>query len=325
MRCMNDALTYGVLLPTREALLPESAWMPSDVVDFAVEAEALGFDSVWAGDAMVRRLDALAVLAAVAPATRTVRLGTAAMLPILREPLVTAQAVATVDQLSQGRVVLGVGAGFPGLIDPDLARTGGDYRTRYSRLEDIVALWRQLWSPDPPSSFHGRTLQVDELPDGVRPYHPGGPPLWFAGATPAGLERTGRHYDGWLPYPPDPADYAGGLAAVRSATSAAGRPADAVTPALMATVVVEPDRDRARQRLDEYCHGFYGSPLDYLETIQVLVGGSEEDIVARLSPYVAAGARHILLRLAALDADDQFDQLERIARSPLLSLVPPRA
>jgi alkanesulfonate monooxygenase SsuD/methylene tetrahydromethanopterin reductase-like flavin-dependent oxidoreductase (luciferase family) len=320
---MNDDVSYGVLLPTREAVLDDATWRIDELVDVAVEAERLGFASVWAGDALNRRLDTLTTLAAVASVTERVLLGTAALLPVVREPIVTGQVIATLDQLSRGRVVLGLGAGFPGMIQADLARTGGSaYRTRYSRLDDIVALWRRLWSGSGPAtgsdpddgdaSFHGRTLHIDSLPDMVRSYHPGGPPIWFAGDTPAGLERTGRQYDGWIPYPPDPADYARGLARIREVAADAGRDPSAITPSLYVTVLVTDAADGGRAELTDYCQAFYGLPLEYVETIQLLVAGSPEQVAEQLGRFVDAGARHLVVRIGALD---RRDHLPRIAEA----------
>jgi alkanesulfonate monooxygenase SsuD/methylene tetrahydromethanopterin reductase-like flavin-dependent oxidoreductase (luciferase family) len=316
----DERIGVGVFVPTREAYVG-AGWNARRLIDFAVRAEELGYASLSVTDTMTStRLEPVTVLSAVSTATERILLTTGAIIPAVRQPLNAAHALASLDVLSEGRLAVTVGAGFPGRSDRELAMVGVPMRGRFVLLDDIVALWKTLWSSPRATSFHGKVLAYADLPEIPLPHRPGGPPVWLAGVTPKALDRTGRLYDGWLPYPPDPADYAAGYHALEAARSAAGRPPRAVTPALMATVVVEPDPDRARQRLEAYCQGFYGSSLDYLETIQVLVGGTEHDIAARLAPYVAAGARHILLRLAALDADDQFDQLERIGRSPLLGL-----
>src|SRR3989337_708724 len=104
------AVEFGVLLPTREAVMsgrPETAPM----LAMAERAEAAGFDSVWIGDSLIAkpRHEPLTLLAAVAARTRRVRLGTAVLLPALRNPVVLAQIVATLDRIAEGRVILGVG------------------------------------------------------------------------------------------------------------------------------------------------------------------------------------------------------------------------
>ncbi|WP_203784529.1 LLM class flavin-dependent oxidoreductase, partial [Asanoa ferruginea] len=138
-----------------------------------------------------------------------------------------------------------------------------------------------------------------------------GPPIWLGGATPAALARTGRLYDGWLPYPPDPADYAVGLADVQQAAVDAGRAAEGITPALFVSVLI--DDEGARAGLDRYARGTYGMPLEELAKIQAVVGGSAGEVRAGLARYVAAGARHLVIRLGALGVHDQREQLERVA------------
>jgi hypothetical protein len=110
---MGEDVKLGVVLPTREAAMTGRPEV-EPLLEFAARAEDLGFDSVWAGDAPFARprFEPLTLLAAVAARTRRVTLGTAILLPALRHPLLLAHAAATVDSVSLGRVVLGVGAGW---------------------------------------------------------------------------------------------------------------------------------------------------------------------------------------------------------------------
>lgn len=306
---MNQ-LCFGVLLPTREVHC--GAWGTDDVVRFAVDAESLGFASVWAGDALATaRLEPLTVLAAVASRTERVLLGTAAMTPALREPFITGQAIASLDLLSAGRVVLTVGAGFPDHSRAQFAAAGVDYHSRYSRLDDIVEFWRRLW----------RNELDPALPDVPVPFQPGGPPLWLAGATSRALERTSRTFDGWMPYPPDVRDYATGLATIRQRAESSGRDPDAITPSLYFTVRLEDDATKGRRALETYSQAFYGAPLEQVEQIQVMVAGSAEQVRQRLDDYIAAGARHIVLRLAELEPGDHLRRVAELVR-PLVSPVP---
>lgn len=142
---------------------------------------------------------------------------------------------------------------------------------------------------------------------------PHGPPIWLGGATPAALARTGRLYDGWLPYPPDPADYASGLRNIHKAAADAGRATEDITPALFVSVRIDNDIESGRRALDDYARATYGMPLDDLEKIQAVVTGSADQVLEHLGRYVAAGARRIVARLGALDLHSQRDQLERIA------------
>ncbi|MEV6879902.1 LLM class flavin-dependent oxidoreductase [Amycolatopsis sp. NPDC051128] len=294
---------YGLVVPTYQPILDAGRTAP-ELVATAVEAERLGLDSVWVGDTLARApLDALSVLSAFAARTSRVTLGTSALLPALRNPLLTANQLLSIDLLSSGRLTVAVGAGFAGRSEPEFAFAGVPWERRRARLDDIVALWRDIWRGA--TSFHGSVLHYDSLPSFPAPARPGGPPVWLAAYTPGALERVGRLYDGWLPYPPDPADYGSGLARIRSS---AVRP---VTPALFATVLVEDDPVLGRQLLEEYCQRNYGMPADFVQGIQMQVTGSASEVAARLREY--EGVEHFLLRIASTEPKVFDEQLPRVA------------
>src|SRR5438874_1578460 len=105
---------FGLLFPTREAVM-NAADAPDfgRILDLAERAEALGFHSVWVGDSILSRprFEPLTTLAAVAARTTAVRLGTAVLVPIMRNPVVSANEIANVDVISDGRLILGLGVG----------------------------------------------------------------------------------------------------------------------------------------------------------------------------------------------------------------------
>ncbi|MFI6550992.1 LLM class flavin-dependent oxidoreductase [Streptomyces prunicolor] len=310
-----DTIDVGVLLPTGTAQW-DPADDPRDLIALARTAEHLGFTSLFVNDSLITpRIEALTMLAALAPATETATLGTAALLPFLRRPVQAAQSLASIDLLSGGRLTLALGAGYPGRFGRplyDLSEV--PWARRFARLDETVALWRALWNGA--DSFHGEFHHITDLPPALCPSRPTGPPIWLGGATPTALTRTGRRYDGWLPYPPDPADYRTGLHDIHRAAAAAGRPPEAITPALFVTVRIDgADEDPAHthRTLDDYAHAAYGMPLPELEKIQAVVAGTAEQVSERLSRYVTAGARHLVTRLAALDLRGWREQLERTA------------
>ncbi|MER6302778.1 LLM class flavin-dependent oxidoreductase [Kitasatospora sp. NPDC001539] len=305
-------MDIGVFLPTGQ-----DHWAPGggprDLIGFARRAEELGFSSLFVNDSLLTpRIEPLTMLAAVAPVTERIGLGTGALLPVLRRPVQAAQALASVDLLSGGRLTVAVGAGFPGRFGRPLHELSQvPWERRFARLDETVALWRALWAGA--TEFHGEFHSFPELTPATRTFRPGGPPIWLGGATPAALARTGRRYDGWLPYPPDPADYATGLAAVRRAAREAGRAPEAVTPALFVNVRIEEDTESARRATDAYARSNYGLPLEEVAQIQALAIGSPDQVAATLRRYAEAGARRIVARLAALDLAGQYEQLERLA------------
>jgi len=317
----DDDVQLGVLLPIGQAQWGEGT-DPRELVDFAVRAEGLGYSSLWVNDFLLTpRIEALTMLAAAAPVTSDILLGTAALLPVLRRPVQAAQTLASIDLLSGGRLVLTVGAAFPGRFGlPQHELSGVPWEHRFTRLDETVALWRQLWSDPGATSFHGDVLHFDGLPPMTAPWRPGGPPIWLGGGGPSALRRAGRRYDGWMPYPPEPADYRQGLATVRQAAREAGRPVGDVTPALFVSVAVTDSAASGRRLLEEFSQASYGMPLAQLETIQALAAGPPEYVAERLRGYVAAGARHLACWIAATSLADQPEQLDQVIKlRPLLA------
>ena len=317
----DDDVRLGVLLPIGQAQWGEGT-DPRELVDFAVRAEGLGYSSLWVNDFLLTpRIEALTMLAAVAPVTSQVLLGTAALLPVLRRPVQAAQTLASIDLLSAGRLVLTVGAAFPGRFGlPQHELSGVPWERRFTRLDETVALWRQLWTDPGTASFHGDLLHFDGLPPMTAPRRPGGPPIWLGGGGPSALRRAGRRYDGWMPYPPEPADYRRGLATVRQAAREAGRPVADITPALFVSAAVTDSAASGRRLLEEFSQASYGMPLAQLETIQALAAGPPEYVAERLRGYGAAGARHLACRIATTSLAAQREQLDQIIKlRPLLA------
>ena len=317
----DDDVQLGVLLPIGQAQWGEGT-DPRELVDFAVRAEGLGYSSLWVNDFLLTpRIEALTMLAAVAPVTSQVLLGTAALLPVLRRPVQAAQTLASIDLLSAGRLVLTVGAAFPGRFGlPQHELSGVPWERRFTRLDETVALWRQLWTDPDATSFHGDVLHFDGLPPMTAPWRPGGPPIWLGGGGPSALRRAGRRYDGWMPYPPEPADYRRGLATVRQAAREAGRPVADITPALFVSAAVTDSAASGRRLLEEFSQASYGMPLAQLETIQALAAGPPEYVAERLRGYVAAGARHLACRIATTSLAAQREQLDQVIKlRPLLA------
>ena len=285
----------GLLLPSREAVLWGGG---SSIVDLAVRAEAAGFDSVWVGDSVVARprFDPVTLLAAVAGATSSIALGTAIYLPLLRHPRLGAHTLASLDALSGGRLVVGVGPGasVPS-TDEELAAVGSVGGRRVGRVVETVASWRTLWS----------SSSGDVAP---APARVGGPPVWLAAAGPRMLRLTGELFDGWLPYSPTVADFVRGWDAVRAAASAVGRDPSSVTAGLYATVCVSGGEDE----LDAYMQGYYGLPLSVMGQVQAAHAGTVAAAAEWLLSYVEAGASHVVVRVATRNVASIGDAAEEL-------------
>src|SRR6266705_1325809 len=197
------SIRIGYLLPTRERIMagqPQAA----PLLELAERAELLGFDSVWAGDSLLARPrhEPLTLLAAVASRVRRVDIGTAVLLPALRNPVLLAHQVATLDQVAEGRLILGVGiASDVPNIRAEFTAAGVPFEKRVGRMMEGLRLSRELWTGKP-VSWNGRWI-VDNSVLGPTPHRPGGPPIWIGGMVRAARERVGRLYDGWFPNAPD--------------------------------------------------------------------------------------------------------------------------
>ncbi len=184
--------------------------------DVAQAAEALGYDSLWVGDHPVlpnpprpgspfppgQRFGApLLTLAALAPVTSSIRLATGVLLLPQRQPVHLAKERATLDRLSHGRLVVGIGAGY---LDVEFAAVGASLSTRGARIEESIAAIRELWTADTPE-FAGSDFVVSGVECLPRPVQPGGPPWVVGGQTDAAFDRAARIGDGWLGWFLDPA------------------------------------------------------------------------------------------------------------------------
>jgi probable F420-dependent oxidoreductase len=291
-------VSVGYLLPTREAVMagrPETG----PLLALAERAERFGYDSLWVGDSLIARPrhEPLTLLAAVAARTTRPLLGTAVLLPALRQPLILAHLVATVDRLSEGRVVLGVGiAADAPSIRAEFAAAGVPFEQRVGRMVEGLDLCRRLWTGEP-VTFNGRYFAVADATLGPSTHRPGGPPIWVAGASEAGQRRAGRRYDGWFPNGHANA-YATGWSTVRAAAAEAGRDPATLTGAAYLTLSVDADASRADDALNRFLAAYYPMPPEQMRRMQASYAGPPEGVAEWLSAFVAAGASHLVLRFA---------------------------
>jgi probable F420-dependent oxidoreductase len=299
----------GYLLPTREQIM-EGRPGAATLLDLAARAESLGYDSVWVGDSLLARPrhEPLTLLAGVAGRVKRVELGTAVLLPALRNPVLLAHQVATLDQVSEGRLILGVGfaADVPN-IRAEFAAAGVPFEKRIGRMMEGLRLCRALWTGEP-VTWDGR-WQVAGGTLAPTPHRPGGPPLWIGGNLQASLERAGRWFDGWFPIAPDAATFARQWAEVKAIAAAAGRDPAALSGAMYLTVCLDDDAARANTRLDAFLERYYGQPAPVLRRRQAHYAGSPSGIAPWLNGYAEAGASHLVLRFAG----DHERHLEALA------------
>lgn len=293
---MSAGPRIGYLLPTRERIMlgvPETGPM----LDLAARAAESGFDSIWVGDSLLARPrhEPLTLLAGVAGRVPGVMLGTAVLLPALRNPVLLAHAAATLDQLCEGRLILGVGiAADVANIRAEFAAAGVPWEKRVGRMMEGLRLCRALWSGQP-VDWDGR-WQVSQGVLAPVPHRPGGPLLWIGGNLPASLERAGRHLDGWFPVAPSAAAFGPQWQQVKAIARAAGRDPAALTGAMYLTLSVDDDAAQANARLDAFLEHYYSQPAAVLRRWQAHYAGPAEGVAAWLAAYAEAGASHLVLR-----------------------------
>lgn len=181
---------------------------PAVAKRIAQRAETLGFDSLWTGEhvvlpdpreapspappdfAMLHPSTSLAYLAGV---TERVKLGTGITLIAQRNPVVLAKEMASLDVVSGGRLLLGIGAGY---LHQEFAALGVNFHERGARTDEYVAAMRALWNDEAPS-FNGRFVRFDNVQAMPRPVQAGGPPVIVGGASDAALKRTVDYAQGW--------------------------------------------------------------------------------------------------------------------------------
>ncbi|MEU5539962.1 LLM class flavin-dependent oxidoreductase [Streptomyces sp. NPDC020362] len=301
-------LKIGYLLPTRDqSVLGEHDL--GRLVAQARRAEQLGLDSVWAGDSPVTRprADPLLLLAAAAQATERVALGTAVLLPALRHPILLAHQLATLDRLSGGRLIAGMGGGFSNpSTQAQFAAVGVGFERRISRREESIDAMRQLWSGEA-VSYQGEHFAFEDVRIAPLPSRPGGPSIWLAASGAPALRRVARLADGWLPYQPAATTYAQEREVIEAAIEQAATPRS-VTPALYATLCLDENPGNARWRLQTSIERYYNVPLEFIASIQAVFAGTARQAADWLTGYVAAGARHLVIRLATDDHDAGLEE-----------------
>jgi alkanesulfonate monooxygenase SsuD/methylene tetrahydromethanopterin reductase-like flavin-dependent oxidoreductase (luciferase family) len=300
----------GYLLPTREQIMegrPETA----PLLKLAQHAASLGFDSVWVGDSLTARPrhDPLTLLAGVAGRVPGITIGTAVLLPMLRNPVILAHQVATLDQLAEGRLVLGVGfaADRPN-IRAEFAAAGVPFEHRIGRMLEGLRLCRALWSGRP-VDWDGR-WQTTQAVVAPTPARPGGPLLWIGGNLAGSLDRAGKYFDGWFPIAPGPGDFATGLARVRDVARENGRDPVSVAGAMYLTLSLDDDAAKADDRLNHFLARYYDQPAPATRRRQACYAGPPAGAAEWLNSYAEAGASHLVLRFAG----DHERHLEAVAK-----------
>jgi probable F420-dependent oxidoreductase len=287
--------------------LPQSTG--DDVASYAHRAEELGFDGVWTLDSAVAgrtahnpMLDGLHLLSFVAALTTRLTLGMAVIVLPRRNAALLAKELATVDQLSGGRLIAGVGLG---VSDGSEAALGFPADRHVRRMIETVEAMRAFWSQEE-ASFEGELLQFSGVQVQPKPAQDR-LPIWFGGAHPNAIRRAARLADGWIGAGSQATSAVlEQIALLREELERRGREPSAFPIAKRVYIAVEDDEQTARDKLTPILDGMYGAPG---LTDRVANCGTAEQVAEGLRPLLDAGAGELLLH----PLYEQHEQLEAAA------------
>ncbi|HYB42581.1 MAG TPA: LLM class flavin-dependent oxidoreductase [Candidatus Methylomirabilis sp.] len=315
-------MRIGILIPTRGVVMESARRPPVETCwTMARLADRAGYDAVWVGDSIVAkpRLEALTTLAYLAGITTRVRLGTAVLLPALRHPVVLAHQIANADQISRGRLVLGLGVGWSlPSAEREWAACGMDHKRRVRRLEEHIEIWRMLWRGEP-VDHQGHGVDLVEHTIGPLPWREAGPPVLITAGNrgellPAQFDRFARLGDGII----TTYLHAEECQVVRErgeeALARRGRALPDFPICVYTTVRLDDDVATAERTTAAFLASYYGDGVHSRGTMGL---GPADAVIAALRRYAAAGATDLCIRFVG---DEQLAQLERFTAEVLPAL-----
>jgi probable F420-dependent oxidoreductase len=292
-------MEFGAHLPV-DVGYSEAPTTAQQLLDYAHLAEELGFAFVSANDHIVFRtawLDGLTCLAAICAGTSRIRLATTSLIPALRQPVVAAKALSTLDYLSGGRLLVGVAAGsYP----PDFEACGVPFAERWQRLDECIRVLRQLWA-DTPAHSDGPFYPLQDVRMDPKPMQRLGPPIWIGswGAS-SGLRRAARLGDGWMAsaFNTTPEQFAAHWTQVRELVQQEGKDPDQFGNAVVSMLTyLADDVAEADQVARTLVAPSLGRSAD--EVLTRLLLGRPQECADKLVAYAKAGAQRIFIRPVA--------------------------
>jgi len=315
---LDDRLRLGVQTLHRRTEPATGPWLPTidELADLVGLVDRCGYDSMWVGDHVaftIAIFDPLMQLAQAAVLSRRLVFGTDVYLLPLRHPTPVAKQVSTLDHLTEGRFIFGVGVG--GEFPKEYEACGVPIAERGARLSESFTVLRKLWSGEP-TSHAGRFFQFEEVMMQPPPRQAGGPPIWCGGRSEPALRRIGRLADGWMSYVVTPDMFREGLEKIEAAAGASGRVFDRGfgTSHLLFTRVddtYEKALDAATVSLSKrYAMDFRKAAQRYCAL------GPPAEVVDTIRRFHAVGVRHLILDFVG-PYEERYAEIERFARDAL--------
>ncbi|MGE0415689.1 MAG: LLM class flavin-dependent oxidoreductase [Acetobacteraceae bacterium] len=314
----DNRLRIGIQTIHRRTEPATGPWLPAidELVTLVQLVDRCGYDSLWAGDHIsfaIPILDPMLQLAQAAVVSRRLILGTSVLLVPLRHPTPVAKQVLTLDHLTEGRFILGVGVG--GEFPREYAACDVPHNQRGARLAEGVQVIRKFFSGQP-VSHHGRFYgPFEDVPMLPGPRQAGGPPIWFAGRKEAALRRIGRLGDGFLAYVITPEMYRDALATIDAAAEQAGRGTLRFGTGHLLFTCVAPTYEEALERATETLSVRYA--MDFRKAAQRYCAlGTPEQVAGTIRRFHDVGVRHVALDLLG-PYERRHEQIEWFARDGL--------
>jgi probable F420-dependent oxidoreductase len=307
-------MRFSISLPQHVA---DGEFHPDELRGFVSRAEELGFAGLWVMEQTLGTLPTLSpleLLSYAAACTQRLRLGCAVLVTPLHNPVHLAKHIATIDQLSRGRLDVGIGIGgrnrqFSAFgVDPEAGLV--------ARFEEGTRLMKALWT-QPKVDFEGRFWQLTSAAMEPKPYQKPHPPLWYGGSAPSALRRAARDGDAFIGAGSSTTvSFAEQVSRLRAELANNGRAGDDFTVAKRVYLTVDDDAGRARKRMNEALIGVYGRDFG-ARLAPVAVAGTPRDCVGSLREVIDAGAEMLVLN----PLFDTAEQMERLAAEVLPELL----
>jgi probable F420-dependent oxidoreductase len=284
---------------------------PQEQFAIARRVDALGFDSLWTGDHVsfhTPLYDSLTLLASYAGITSRVKLGAGVYLLALRHPTVAAKITSTLDALSGGRLIFGVGVG--GENPKEFEACGIPHKERGARVTEGIDVVRTLWR-DSPASFKGRFTHFEGVSIDPKPVQKPAPPIWIGGRSDAALARAGRQGDGWISYVVQAERYKQGVVKIEAAAAMAGRSLASFVRAHLTFITVGRDYESAERAWVERLSTRYAQDFAPLAKKYGIIG-TPEQCADQLQRFIEAGCSYFVLN-PICEAADEAEQIETYA------------
>jgi probable F420-dependent oxidoreductase len=284
---------------------------PQEQFALARRVDELGFDSLWTGDHVSFHnplYESLTLLASYAGITSRVKLGVGVYLLALRQPTVAAKITSTLDVLSGGRLIFGVGVG--GENPKEFEACGIPLGERGARVTEGIDVVRRLWR-DAPASFKGRFTQFEDVSIDPKPVQKPAPPIWIGGRSDAALQRAGRQGDGWVSYVVQPERYKQSLEKIHAAAASAARSMDGFARAHLTFVTMGKDYESAERVWVERLSKRYAQDFGPLARKYGIIG-SPPQCIEQMGRFIEAGCAYFIMNPICAAADEA-EQIEMIA------------